>query len=268
MSQNSASGNVEPLVGDEQYDDGFLSEGRLGFYLKGKIKGKYLVTAQADTQDRELQHLFDGFLEATQQDVFRRLDPDQYYPVYGDLVISTRLAGGTIVPYGSTHQIQFWDRFYAGGTGINPVRGYGRRRVGPLSDSDDPIGGRSVVVGSLEFRHPIFGPVQGIAFVDAGDGKPIAENGCGHRCIRPGLGDQPQRLRHDRLVHRERPGFRTDEVPDLTVRQRHNGRASIEWSFGACGHCSPVIPRYRRRRSHPRPNRRRASGRPCSRPWR
>ena len=84
VSQNSASGNIEPLAGDERYDDGFLSEGRAGFYLKGKIKGKYLVTAQADTQDRELKRLFNGFLDANPQDIFRRLDPDQYYPVYGD----------------------------------------------------------------------------------------------------------------------------------------------------------------------------------------
>jgi len=96
-------------------------------------------------------------------------DSRTYLPLYGDLVVSTRLSGGTIVPYGSTDQIQFWDRFYAGGTGINPVRGYGRRRVGPLSGSDDPLGGRSVVIGSLELRHPIVGPVQGVAFVDAGD---------------------------------------------------------------------------------------------------
>lgn len=92
-----------------------------------------------------------------------------YYPVWRELVVATRLSGGTIVPYGSTDQIQFWDRFYAGGTGINPVRGYARRRVGPLSDSDDPIGGRTVVIGSLELRHPLFGPVQGLVFVDAGD---------------------------------------------------------------------------------------------------
>ena len=84
LSQNSASGNIEPLAGDERYEDGFLSEGRLGFYLKGKIKGKYLITAQADTQGQELKHLFDGFLDETPQDIFRRLDPDQYYPVYGD----------------------------------------------------------------------------------------------------------------------------------------------------------------------------------------
>lgn len=96
-------------------------------------------------------------------------DSRGYYPVYGEFVLGTRLTAGTIVPFGDTDQIQFWDRFYAGGTGVNPVRGYGRRRVGPLSDSDDPIGGRSVVVGSLELRHPLFGPLQGVVFVDAGD---------------------------------------------------------------------------------------------------
>ena len=84
LSQNSTGGSIEPLAGDERYGDGFLSEGRLGFYLKGKVKGKYLITAQADTENRELGHLFDGFLDDTPQDIFRRLDPDQYYPVYGD----------------------------------------------------------------------------------------------------------------------------------------------------------------------------------------
>jgi len=97
------------------------------------------------------------------------LESRTFYPIWGDLVMATRLSGGTIVPYGGTEQIQFWQRFYAGGTGINPVRGYARRRVGPLSGSDDPIGGRSVVVGSLELLHPLVGPVQGVAFVDAGD---------------------------------------------------------------------------------------------------
>jgi len=97
------------------------------------------------------------------------VDSRAYHPLWGDFVLATRLSAGTIVPYGSTDQIQFWDRFYAGGTGINPVRGYGRRRVGPLSGSNDPIGGRSVVVGSLELRHPLFGPLQGVLFADAGD---------------------------------------------------------------------------------------------------
>lgn len=84
LSGNRASGSVEPLAGDERYDDSFLVDGRLAFYLKGKVKGKYLVTAQADTQEREVTELFDGFWDADPQDVFRRLDPDAYYPVYGD----------------------------------------------------------------------------------------------------------------------------------------------------------------------------------------
>ncbi len=84
VSKNSASGNLQPLAADDRDDDSFLSEGRLAFYLKGKLRGKYLVTAQADTQDRELKHLFRDFTQADAQDVFRRLDPDLYYPVYGD----------------------------------------------------------------------------------------------------------------------------------------------------------------------------------------
>ena len=89
-SDNRATGAVEPLQGDEAFDSAFLLEGRAAFYLKGKIRGKYLVTAQADTTARELSTLFNGFLDATPQDVFRRLDPDRYYPVYGDDSTTTR----------------------------------------------------------------------------------------------------------------------------------------------------------------------------------
>ncbi|KKW69379.1 hypothetical protein AAV94_00025 [Lampropedia cohaerens] len=84
LSSNSVTGSIEPLAGDDRYDDSFLAEGRLAFYLKGKIKGKYLITAQADTQEREVKDLFSGFWDADPQDIFRRLDPDAYYPVYGD----------------------------------------------------------------------------------------------------------------------------------------------------------------------------------------
>ena len=85
LSGNSVSGSVEPLGADaERFDDSLVVDGRLAFYLKGKIKGKYLVTAQADTQEREVSELFDGFWDADPQDIFRRLDPDEYYPVYGD----------------------------------------------------------------------------------------------------------------------------------------------------------------------------------------
>lgn len=83
LSQNSVSGALVPSGIDDHYDD-VLSEGRLAFYLKGKVQGRFLVTAQADTQERALDELFDGFMGPDPRDVFRRLDPDRYYPVYGD----------------------------------------------------------------------------------------------------------------------------------------------------------------------------------------
>ena len=84
VSGNSVSGSVETLGGDEHFEKDLTVDGRLAFYLKGKIQGKYLVTAQADTREREVRDLFRGFWRADPQDIFRRLDPDQYYPVYGD----------------------------------------------------------------------------------------------------------------------------------------------------------------------------------------
>lgn len=81
--ENKASGPGRSLALAGREDD-ILSDGRLAFYLKAKTQGKYLITAQADTQNRPLEDLFDGFTSADPQDVFRRLDPDLYYPTYGD----------------------------------------------------------------------------------------------------------------------------------------------------------------------------------------
>ncbi len=87
--QNSASGAGRDLALGGR-DDDILSDGRLAFYMKAKVGGKYLVTAQADTQERPLGDLFDGFTQADPQDIFRRVDPDLYYPTYGDDSTTTR----------------------------------------------------------------------------------------------------------------------------------------------------------------------------------
>lgn len=84
ISHNDVGRSSEIIAGDSRYTDDIISDGRLAFYVKAKLDGKYLVTAQADTTERELEDLFDGFGKADPQDIFRRLDPDLYYPVYGD----------------------------------------------------------------------------------------------------------------------------------------------------------------------------------------
>jgi len=60
------------------------SKGRLAFYLKGKIKGEYLLTAAADTSEDDLDKIFRNLDSQDPRRILRRLDPDDYYPVYGD----------------------------------------------------------------------------------------------------------------------------------------------------------------------------------------
>ncbi len=60
------------------------AKGRLAFYLKGKVRGRYLLTAAADTQEDDLENIFRGLDSKDPRQLLRRIDPDKYYPVYGD----------------------------------------------------------------------------------------------------------------------------------------------------------------------------------------
>ena len=78
------SGNIEAVQADDRFSSDTYTSGRLAFYLKGKVKGKYLVTAQLDTTEDELNELGDNIRAKDPTSIFRRLEPDQFYPIYGD----------------------------------------------------------------------------------------------------------------------------------------------------------------------------------------
>ena len=83
--KNKTNGPAALVTGDEQhYDNDLYLDGRLAFYLKGKIKGEWLLTAAADTQEQPFDDLFSNFDSKDPRYLLRRLDPDLYYPVYGD----------------------------------------------------------------------------------------------------------------------------------------------------------------------------------------
>ena len=65
-------------------EDGFYTEGRIAFYLKGVVKGKYLVTAALDTGRSEFEDLFKDLDNKQNKRFLTNLDPDKIYPVYGD----------------------------------------------------------------------------------------------------------------------------------------------------------------------------------------
>lgn len=68
---NFDRGNIESVGRDASFKEGFYEDGRVSYYLRGKLKGKFLVKSHYDTDDKRSA-------------LFTNLDQDKYYPIYGD----------------------------------------------------------------------------------------------------------------------------------------------------------------------------------------
>ncbi len=90
----------------------------------------------------------------------------KYLEIGWQTIFASRLKLGLADALGSNKNLPLFERFYSGGE--KSVRGFGRRRLGPLSASDDPLGGLSLIEGSLELRRPIWKELNGALFVDFG----------------------------------------------------------------------------------------------------
>ncbi|MEO0542186.1 MAG: TonB-dependent receptor [Pseudomonadota bacterium] len=137
---------VEP-VQDGDFEDVY-TKGRLAFYLKGKIKGKYLITASADTGEAPIDELFRDFDGKGPREVIKRIDPDEFYPVYGDdsTISEDAPTSGKFyvrVERGDSHVM--WGDFDAKLNGADYVRSerslYGARAV-LRSENTTPLGER------------------------------------------------------------------------------------------------------------------------------
>ncbi|HYX52970.1 MAG TPA: hypothetical protein VE783_05930, partial [Candidatus Limnocylindrales bacterium] len=85
LSKNSVSAAEKLQQGDnaaQPVDSPF--DGRLAFYLNGKVTEKWHLTASADTREGPVKDLFSNFLDKSPDELFRRINPDYYYPSFGD----------------------------------------------------------------------------------------------------------------------------------------------------------------------------------------
>src|SRR5215472_8958789 len=85
VSKNSVSAAEKLQQGDNaaQPVDSSL-DGRLAFYLNGKVTENWHLTASADTREGPVKDLFSNFLDKSPDSLFRRINPDYYYPSFGD----------------------------------------------------------------------------------------------------------------------------------------------------------------------------------------
>jgi outer membrane protein insertion porin family/translocation and assembly module TamA len=88
-----------------------------------------------------------------------------YVPIRRDTVAAVRLRMGTASTFAGTRDVPLYERFFSGGT--DSVRGYERWHVGPLAGGD-PVGGKSLVEGSIELRHRVTESLALAAFLDGG----------------------------------------------------------------------------------------------------
>jgi outer membrane protein insertion porin family len=90
----------------------------------------------------------------------------RYQLVGWQTVLATRLKVGLSDTQSTIGDVPLSERFYSGGEGS--VRGYGLRRIGPLSASNDPLGGLSLIEGSVELRRRLVWKLNGALFFDCG----------------------------------------------------------------------------------------------------
>lgn len=85
-AQSFVNGPAQIVTNDTSghYDNNLSLDGRLAFYTNGKFGNNWQLTASADTLEGPVGSLFSNFMQKSPDAMFRRIDPDYYYPTYGD----------------------------------------------------------------------------------------------------------------------------------------------------------------------------------------
>jgi flagellar motor protein MotB len=84
-SETHTRGPAQLLQGENapvDYDSPL--DARLAFYVNGKFKEDWHLSASADTREGPVDELFSNFLNKAPDSLFRRIDPDLHYPTFGD----------------------------------------------------------------------------------------------------------------------------------------------------------------------------------------
>ena len=90
-----------------------------------------------------------------------------YVPASTSTTLAFSLEAGGITLFRRSTSIPLNERFYTGGP--HSLRGFSYRKVGPLDDKGNPIGGRYKVVANLEVRQTIYKFIGGVIFFDFGN---------------------------------------------------------------------------------------------------
>ncbi len=117
-SQTRTKGPAELLQGEKpKYDFDSSLDGRLAFFTNGKFWEHWKLTASADTREGPVKDLFSNFMSKSPESLFRRIDPDYYYPTFGDDSVVEEMAptlGKFFVKVSEHENFGMWGNFKVG----------------------------------------------------------------------------------------------------------------------------------------------------------
>ncbi len=109
-----------------------------------------------------------AFLGSEREYVKTVFETTGYLDFYG-VVFAKKIQVGFIEPFGRSRRqdVPLFARLFAGGS--KSMRGFSFQRLGPLDLNEDPLGGNSLITGSVEARFPIRQKLGGVFFLDYGN---------------------------------------------------------------------------------------------------
>ncbi len=101
---------------------------------------------------------------------FYRLETNAayYIPLKFSSVIELSARAGMVDAYGDSSKVPIFERYFVGGS--RSIRGYDERGIGPIdANTEDPIGGEAIFVGSIEYTIPLIDVIKFAIFYDIGN---------------------------------------------------------------------------------------------------
>jgi outer membrane protein insertion porin family len=107
-----------------------------------------------------------GFLGGDEQITGFDIEGSQYFLLPWDTIIVINGEVAIVDKWGDGTEVPIYDRLFLGGS--NNLRGFNFRDVGPKDRNGEPLGGQTLVRGTIEYTFPIIEHVRGAVFFDWG----------------------------------------------------------------------------------------------------
>ena len=153
------------------------------YFRKHDLDGTFLVSQPSISLNRDTRDSLTDPTEGYNINVFGSITPQvfgssssyyrmeakgSYYISFFEKAIVAMVGAkiGTVACFDRNEDVPVFERYFMGGG--DTIRGFDYRSVSPVYNREN-IGGQTMLLLTSEISHPIWGPVRGAAFIDAGN---------------------------------------------------------------------------------------------------